>query len=98
MFYNFFNIQVWHWANLNRKDENNASNIRCHEITVTILQIGTPDKRKTRKGFGFRISSTMSYTAAGRKKWRHASKNVAIVHFFFFFFFFTFGTYSILMQ
>ena len=48
-FTTFFITQVWHWANLNCK-ENNTSDIRYHEITLTILQIGTPDKRKPRKG------------------------------------------------
>ena len=39
---------MWHWSNLNCKEENNSSYIRYHEITVTILQIEI-DKRKTRK-------------------------------------------------
>ena len=56
----FFITQVWHWANLNCKEENKTSDIRYHEITVTILQIGTRDKRKRGRGQYPKIASFKS--------------------------------------
>ena len=56
------------WATLSCKDENNISDIRYHENTVTILQVGTRDKRKTQGEGG--VSHQKWHPLKAMQKWQ----------------------------